>query len=52
MNKIEPYLVITKKKLRAKFIIENYKKITMRNGKYTDETRKIKEQFYIDFMAL
>lgn len=52
MNKIEPYLVITKNKLRAKFIIENYKKITMRNGKYTDETRKIKEQFYIDFMAL
>ena len=52
MNKIEPYLVITKKKLRAKFIIENYKTVTIRNGKYNDTQRKAKEKFYHDFMEL
>ena len=50
MNKIEPYLVIVKKKLRAKFITENYKKITIRNGKYNDIQRYAKEQFYNDFI--
>lgn len=52
MRVIEPFLVITRKKLRARFIIDNYKNVTVRNGKYTEETRKAKEQFYIDFMAL
>jgi hypothetical protein len=52
MSKIEPYLVITKKKLRAKFIIENYKTVTIRNGKYNDTQRKAKEKFYHDFMEL
>ena len=50
MSKIEPYLVIVKKKLRAKFITENYKKITIRNGKYNDIQRYAKEQFYNDFI--
>jgi len=49
---IEPYLVIQKKKLRAKFILENYKSVTPRNGKYTEEMKKKKEQFYIDFMKI
>lgn len=43
---------ITRKKLRANFIINNYKNVTARNGKYSEEKLKLKEQFYIDFMAL
>lgn len=52
MNKIEPYLVIRKKKLRAKFIIDKYKNVTIRNGRYNEAQKLAKEQFYIDFMAL
>lgn len=52
MKKIEPFLVITKKKLRAKFIVENYKKVTQRNGRYSEQQKLVKEQFYLDFMAL
>lgn len=52
MSLVEPYLVITKKKLRANFIINNYKSVTARNGKYSEEKLKLKEQFYIDFMKL
>jgi len=52
MNKIEPYLVIRKKKLRAKFITGNYKNVTIRNGRYNEAQKILKEQFYIDFMSL
>ena len=52
LAEIEPYLVIEKKKSRAKFILDNYKKVTPRNGKYSEEMKRKKEQFYIDFMAL
>lgn len=52
LREIEPYLVIEQKKLRAQHILNNYKQITPRNGRYSDELRKLKEQFYIDFMTL
>ena len=52
LKQIEPYLIINRKKLRAKHIIDNYKNVTPRNGKYSNEMKKKKEQFYIDFMAL
>ena len=52
LSKIEPYLVIMKKKLRAKFIIDNYKNVTIRNGRYNESQKIAKDQFYIDFMAL
>ena len=52
MKCIYPYLVIVKKKERAKFIIDKYKEVTIRNGKYNEESRKLKEQFYIDFMKI
>lgn len=48
LEEITPYLVIQKKRSRANFILENYKKVTPRNGKYNEEMRKKKEQFYID----
>lgn len=52
MSKIEPYLVLKKKKARAKFIIDNYKNVTIRNGRYNEAQKILKEKFYIDFMEL
>ncbi|WP_435575479.1 hypothetical protein [Clostridium algidicarnis] len=49
---IEPYLVIKSKKKRAKLIIEKYKDVTPRNGKYSDDMLKLKENFYQEFMGL
>lgn len=52
MKLISPYLIINNKRDRAKFIVDNYKTVTIRNGRYNEKTRKAKEQFYMDFMAL
>lgn len=49
---IEPYLVINTKKERAKLIIENYKSVTPRNGKYSKEMLKAKRDFYKKFMDI
>ncbi|WP_061343310.1 LAGLIDADG family homing endonuclease, partial [Clostridium botulinum] len=46
---IEPYLVIKNKKTRARLIIEKYKSLTPRNGKYSNEMLKAKEEFYKEF---
>ncbi|AJD30402.1 LAGLIDADG family homing endonuclease [Clostridium sporogenes] len=47
---IEPYLVIKNKKIRARLIIKKYKSVTPRNGKYSDEMLKAKEEFYKEFI--
>lgn len=52
LKEIEPYLIINRKKLRAKLILEKYKQVTPRNGKYNDESKRRKEEFYEEFMAL
>ncbi|NLJ98545.1 MAG: hypothetical protein GX320_04660 [Tissierellia bacterium] len=52
LKEIEPYLIIKKKKSRAKHILDNYKKVTLRNGRYNRSQKLVKEQFYIDFMKL
>lgn len=49
---IAPYLQENKKIKRANFIIDNYKNVTVRNGKYTEEQLKIKKQFEEDFFNL
>ena len=49
---IEPYLVITQKKVRAQMIINEYKSITPRNGRYSPELLKAKEDFYQRFISL
>jgi hypothetical protein len=49
---IEPYLVIEYKKKRAKMIIEGYKRITPRNGRYSPEMLKEKEKFYEEFLGI
>lgn len=49
---IEPYLVIQSKKRRANMIINSYKRLTIRNGRYTQEQIHAKNKFYEDFMAI
>ncbi len=48
---IHPYLVIQSKKMRAMMIIEEYKHITPRNGKYSPELLQLKQDFYKRFMT-
>lgn len=52
ITEIEPYLIISQKKARAKHIITKYKEVTVRNGRYNTEQKLAKEQFYTDFLAL
>ncbi|EPY2305867.1 LAGLIDADG family homing endonuclease [Clostridium sporogenes] len=49
---IEPYLVIKSKKDRARLIIEKYKSVTPRNGKYSNEMLGAKEEFYKEFINI
>ncbi|MCW6091727.1 hypothetical protein LAV60_00935 [Clostridium sporogenes] len=49
---IEPYLIIKNKKVRARLIIEKYKSLTPRNGKYSDEMLKAKEEFYKELINI
>ena len=52
IEEIYPYLVINSKKKRAKLIIEKYKSLTPRNGRYTAEMIKAQEDFYNEFMSI
>lgn len=52
MSEIYPFLVINSKRQRAKLIIDNYKKLTPRNGRYTLEMLEAKNNFYLDFLSL
>lgn len=52
LENIQPYLIIKQKKLRAILIIEKYKLVTPRNGRYSNEMKKLKEEFYKEFMTL
>lgn len=51
-KEIYPYLVIESNKKGFKLIIEKYKTLTPRNGRYTDEMIKSKEEFYNKFMSI
>ncbi|MBU5675456.1 hypothetical protein KQI88_03385 [Alkaliphilus sp. MSJ-5] len=52
LKEIEPYLIITQKKLRAQLIINEYKNVTPRNGRYSAKSLKLKEEFYNKFRAI
>lgn len=52
LQEIEPYLVINSKKARANFILNNYKKLTPRNGIYTKEMLEKKFLFIETFFKL
>ncbi|MBP2240338.1 hypothetical protein J2Z40_000893 [Cytobacillus eiseniae] len=49
---ITPYLRISNKRERALWILENYDKVTPRNGKYSSEMLKKKLQFEDFFFKL
>lgn len=51
LQDIEPYLVIERKRKRAKHILENYLSVTPRNGKYSSEMLQRKKEFYREFMS-
>lgn len=49
---IYPYLIIENKKKRAFLIIIEYKNVTPRNGRYSDELLIKKEGFYERFISI
>jgi hypothetical protein len=49
---IEPYLVIESKKKRTQLLISQYKNITPRNGRYSEEMLMRKEKFYEEFIKI
>lgn len=50
LEDIYPYLIIESKRKRAELIITQYKSLTPRNGRYTDEQLAKKEMFYEEFI--
>jgi len=50
LEDIYPYLIIESKRKRAEMIITQYKALTPRNGRYTDELLAKKEMFYEEFI--
>ncbi len=52
LKEIEPYLVIEQKKLKAQMILNEYKKLTPRNGRYSKELLQKKEEFHTRFMSI
>ncbi len=52
LKEIEPYLVIEQKKLKAQMILNEYKKLTPRNGLYSKELLQKKEEFHTRFMSI
>lgn len=49
---IAPYLVIAEKKQKAQLILNEYKKFTPRNGRYSEELLKQKEDFNNRFYSI
>ncbi len=52
LEDIYPYLIIDSKRKRAEMIITQYKSLTPRNGRYTDEQLAKKERFYEEFIKV
>lgn len=52
LEDIYPYLIIESKKNRALLIINEYKNVTPRNGKYSSHMLKRKEEFYEKFISI
>lgn len=52
LKEIEPYLILKIKKKKAQLIINEYKNVTPRNGRYSIEMLDIKSQFYENFINI
>ena len=51
LEEIQNYLLVPEKQYKAKLITSKYKKITPRNGRYTEELKEAKRQFEKDFYS-
>lgn len=52
LRQISPFLRVNKKRLRARWILEQYDLVTVRNGKYTSEELAKKVAFETEFFKL
>ena len=52
LKDVAPFLRVYNKKNRALWILENYEKVTPRNGKYNDDLLKKKLMFEEDFYQI
>lgn len=52
IKEIYPYLIINSKRKRAELIINKYKSLTPRNGRYSEELLKAKLDFYDEFISI
>lgn len=52
LEKVVEFLVIHRKKKRAELILEKYKKVTPRNGRYNKSLLEQKAAFYHDFISI
>lgn len=52
LNQIYPYLQTYNKQKRAKLILENYNKLTPRNGRYSKNLLEQREKFIKNFFAI
>lgn len=52
ISDIYPYLIIPTKKKRAELLLNKYKDLTPRNGRYSDELLKEKFNFYKEFLSI
>ena len=52
LKEIVEFLVITRKKKRAQLILSEYKKVTLRNGRYNKDLLERKTIFYRNFMSI
>ena len=51
LQQISPYL-LTYKALRAKLVLDNYLRLTPRNGRYSDEMKIERDKFVAQFLAV
>ena len=52
IKEIYPYLIINAKRRRSELILNNYKALTPRNSRYSDELLKAKLDFYDEFISI
>jgi len=52
LQDVLPYMRCPSKVIRGRMLVEEYKKVTVRNGYYTDNLRELKEDFEARFLSV
>lgn len=52
IEEIYPYLIINTKRKRAQLLLDDYKRLTPRNGRYSEEILDLKLKFYNEFLSI